>query len=94
MCDNPPCGEIFSESEEGWTTTSQSKPKIDSQGNRRVINVTLDFCPECSGDPEETGRRLREARLARREARKAIEAPNRTVKGGRGSHAYEDTVPE
>jgi hypothetical protein len=97
MCDNPSCGETFSEAEEGWTTTTQSKPKRSADGIQRTVTVTLDFCPECSGDPEETGRRLREARLTRREARKAIEAPARSVKSGRGSHLnqpYEDAVPE
>ena len=99
MCDNPNCGELFSEMEEGWTTASQSKVKTNSQGMRNTVTVVLDFCPECSGDPEETGSRLREARMKKRaalvlEAAKTT-AEDRTVKRGRGSHGYvEDAIPE
>jgi hypothetical protein len=69
MCDNPGCGEIFSEAEEGWSVSQQTKIIEDDSGRRSSINMTLDLCPECSPDTKANAARLREIRKRNRIAR-------------------------
>ena len=71
MCDNPNCGEIFSEAEVGWTVSTQAKIVEDDNGQRRTVNMNVDLCPDCSPDTrttaKELGRRRRENRVHRLE---------------------------
>lgn len=74
MCDNPNCGEIFSEAEEGWSTAVQAQVKRDDKGNLRSVQVNIDLCPDCAGDTEEVGKKLAAARRQRRIQRLELEA--------------------
>lgn len=66
MCDNPECGEIFSEAEEGWSVSQQTKIIEDGDGRRSTINMSVDLCPECSPDTKANAARLRERRKQNR----------------------------
>ena len=74
MCDNPNCGEIFSEAEAGWSTAVQQQMREDSNGNRRTVQVAVDLCPDCAGDTQEVARKLSEQRRNRRIARLELTA--------------------
>jgi hypothetical protein len=73
MCDNPNCAEIFSEMEEGWTTSQQIQRVSDKYGNPTTAHVTVDLCPDCSGNTKELARKLSEGRKARRLQRLELE---------------------
>jgi hypothetical protein len=88
MCDNPKCADLFSELEEGWST-SQQVQVIEDQGQRKTVSITIDLCPDCSGDTKKVAARLSEARRTRRSERLALEdgKGSRNVRNGRGAHA-------
>lgn len=71
MCDNPNCGEIFSEAETGWTVSTQAKIVEDDDGRRTTVQMNVDLCPDCSPDTKavarELGKRRRENRVHRLE---------------------------
>lgn len=67
------CGDIFSEAEEGWTTSSQSVIRRRDDGTPRNVQVVVDACPDCSGNPEDTAKKLAQLRRDRRATRLALE---------------------
>jgi hypothetical protein len=97
MCDNPKCLEIFSESEKGWSTSQQVQMVEDERGQRRTVSVTMDLCPECSGDTTKTAQKLSEAREERRHQRLALTSgKGRTVRPKRrqdDDDEFEDARP-
>lgn len=62
LCDS--CGDVFSELEEGWTTSTQTQISDDDHGNQRTISVRVDACPECSPKTSDTIKKLRAHRRA------------------------------
>lgn len=74
MCDNPQCGEIFSEAETGWSTATQIQMRENEQGQRQAVQVNIDLCPDCAGDTKAVAQRLSEARRQRRIERLELEA--------------------
>lgn len=73
MCDNPDCGEIFSEAEQGWSVSQQTKVIEDEDGRRNTINMTVDLCPDCSPDTRAVARQLSARRRQNRIARLELE---------------------
>jgi len=74
MCDN--CGEIFSEAEERWSTAQQVQIKVDESGQRRHVSLSVDFCPDCSGDTSAVANRLAIQRRERRAQKLELESAN------------------
>lgn len=74
MCDNPECGDIFSEMEEGWSTAQQAQVIMDENGQRKTVVVNIDLCPEHSGNTKEVARRMAAQRKQRRVERLELEA--------------------
>lgn len=91
MCDNPNHAEIFSELEEGWST-SQQVQMVEVDGQRKTISVTIDLCPDCAGNTTKLAAKLSEARKARRMEKLALESgkDRRNVRSGRGNHGFDD----
>jgi hypothetical protein len=85
MCDNPNCGEVFSEMELGWSTSQQVQMGEDSNGRRTSISVNVDMCPDCSGNTQAVANKLAAARRERRAKRLALES---------GSGPVRDTGPD
>lgn len=73
MCDNPNCGEIFSEAEEGWSVSQQAKIIEDEDGRRSTINFSVDLCPDCSPDTKAVAKQLRDRRRQNRISRLELE---------------------
>lgn len=87
MCDNPNCGEIFSEAETGWSTAQQVQVLENEDGQRRTVSVAIDLCPDCAGNTKEVSRKLAEGRRKRRIERLELEA-------GVSGDAIEDALRE
>lgn len=87
MCDNPNCGEVFSEMEVGWSTSQQVQMVEDSNGRRTSISVNVDMCPDCSGNTAAVASKLAAGRRKRRAERLALES-------GSGPVRHAGTEPE
>lgn len=52
MCDQPKCGRIFSENEDGWATGNVSQMRRIA-GRMTTVSVVEDRCPQCAGTVRE-----------------------------------------
>lgn len=83
LCDS--CGDIFSELEEGWTTSTQTQVQSGEHGESRNVSVRVDACPECSPKTSDTLKKLRAHRRSLRTAQLELEA-------GIGADTLEDRI--
>lgn len=56
MCDK--CGTIFSENDDGWSSTNGAVQRRRENGTRYAEQVTKDFCARCMGNGEQPAPRL------------------------------------